>query len=69
LRSYFSNIAQASQIRAINLHYLNGKIDVELVLPIKMAGENGGQKLVKEFRDAAKNDPDIGKLSVLFAAE
>ena len=69
LRSYFSNIAQASQIRAINLHYLNGKIDVELVLPIKMASENGGQKLVKEFREAAKNDPDIGKLSVLFAAE
>ena len=69
LHGYFRNIPEAGAIRAINLHYLNGKIDVELVLPVAMAGDSAGEKLIQQFTEAAKIDPDIGKLSVLFAAE
>ena len=69
LQDCFRNIPQAQAIRAINLHYLKGKIDVELVLPFSAAAENNREALIQQFCDAVRNDPNLGKLSVLFTPD
>lgn len=67
LGRYFRDIPEAAQIRHTTLHYLNGRIDIELRLPLTaIANPAEAEQLARRFADAAKLDQDIGRLEVLF---
>ncbi len=67
LRQHFRDIDAAHQIEAIGLHYLSGRLRVELLLPLTVAGTHAeAQALIERFRTAAKHDPQIGSLDVRF---
>ena len=67
LGQYFRDIPEAPQIRHTTLHYLNGRIDIELRLPLTaIANPAEAEQLARRFADAAKLDQDIGRLEVLF---
>ena len=67
LENYFRDIPEARQIEHITLHYLNGRIDVELLLPLTIAGDTAkARQLAQCFADAARADKDLGKLDVAF---
>jgi cation diffusion facilitator family transporter len=67
LRARFSHIDAASRIENITLHYLEGKIDVELLLPLAVARESQDPEgVVASFQEAVKDDPRIGDLHVYF---
>ena len=55
-------------IRNINLHYLSGKIDVELILPIGLIeNTEQAQHLVQSLREAIEDIDPLGALQVYFA--
>ena len=67
LSHYFRDIAEARQIEHITLHYLNGHIDIELLLPLPDGANTSAMRaLARRFADAVKNDKDIGNLDVQF---
>jgi cation diffusion facilitator family transporter len=67
LARYFHDIPEARQIKHTTLHYLNGRIDVELRLPLAaVANHAAAEQLARRFAEAAKLDQDIGRLEVLF---
>ncbi|MHB8415285.1 MAG: cation diffusion facilitator family transporter [Acidiferrobacteraceae bacterium] len=67
LRQYFADITQAARIERFQLHYLNGGIHVELVLPFaSVTGCEDARLLQDRFRRAAQTDPDIRRVDVLF---
>jgi len=67
LARYFHGIPEAGQIRHMTLHYLMGRIDIELRLPLAMvANSTEAEQLARRFADAVKKDQDIGRLEVLF---
>jgi len=67
LDHYFRDIPEARQIHHTTLHYLNGRIDIELRLPLTAVTNHAeAGQLTRRFADAAKLDQDIGRLEVLF---
>jgi cation diffusion facilitator family transporter len=55
-------------IRNINLHYLSGRIDVELILPIALIeNTEQAQHLVQSLREAIEDIDPLGALQVYFA--
>lgn len=67
LQRYFANIPQANRIERTTLHYRDGHIVVELVLPRAAAtDEAAARALLEQFRTAIAADHDIGSVSVLF---
>ena len=67
LDHYFRDIPEARQIRHATLHYLNGRIDIELRLPLTaVANHAEAERLAQWFADAVEKDQDIGHLEVLF---
>jgi len=67
LRRCFANIPQAHRIERTTLHYINGGIVVELVLPLSVARDDAAARsLAERFGAAVKDDPQIRSVSVLF---
>jgi len=67
LENYFCDIPEARQIEHITLHYLNGRIDVELLLPLTIAADTAkARQLAERFAIATKADKDIGNVDVAF---
>jgi len=67
LKTALRHLPQAEDIGEINLHYLDGKVDVELILPLKTARSSGGDELAGQFRQALADIPHLGKIDVLFS--
>lgn len=66
LKDHFTGIPEADAIRQINLHYLSGKIDVELIMPLAaLDNMEAKQSLTQKFRDRVKDDEEIGDLQLL----
>ncbi len=60
-------IQEATQIKKASLHYLNGQIHVVLYLPVDIVqGETQRALLLKRFRDAVEDDPQIGSLDLCY---
>jgi len=54
-------------IEHMTLHYLNGRIDIELLLPQDaVTPSTTARQLTQRFAAAIQNDPDIGKLDVYY---
>ncbi len=67
LERYFAGIPQAKRIERITLHYLNGSIDAELLLPLaSVADGREAENLKRQFTAAASVDPVIRALDVHF---
>ncbi len=67
LEHYFADIEPACAIQAIVLHYLGGKIAVELHLSLDLAPtSSAGRLLQARFAEAAARDPQIGSVRVCF---
>jgi cation diffusion facilitator family transporter len=67
LNGYFHDIPQSTEIEHVTLHYLNGKLDIELVLPFRVAVNLAeARQLADRFRAAVMQDADINDLDVRF---
>lgn len=69
LQQYWDGIPEAKQINAYTLHYLDGKIHVEVQLPLSVLGENTqGSELVNKMQDAVTDDAEIAGIRISFTA-
>ncbi len=67
LNNYFRDIPEARMIEHMTLHYLNGHIDIELLLPQDAISPSAtARQLAEQFAAAVQNDRDIGKVDVHF---
>nr|VFJ52002.1 MAG: cation diffusion facilitator family transporter [Candidatus Kentron sp. FW] len=70
LHQCWSSIDVANHIRRIDLHYLNGKIYVEIILPIAiLAHGSKTETTLDAFRTATRKEPHIGDIRLLYAAD
>ena len=67
LRAAWSDVPEAGAIRRITLHYLDGRVQVEIELPLELALEGGAPESIRErFEHALRNEPEFGEVRVLF---
>ena len=67
LRAAWSEIPEAEAIRRITLHYLDGRIQVEVELPLDLAlGGEAPEPIRRRFAQALEQDPDVSEVRVLF---
>ena len=69
LQTCWQELPAARQIRHVNLHYLNGKIHVEVELPLALLGADPERAADHSavFNAAAAGDPDIAGVRVLYS--
>ena len=68
LRAAWSEVPEAKAIRRITLHYLDGRIQVEVELPLDLAlGGEAPEPIRRRFEQAIAQDPDVSEVRVLFA--
>ncbi|MDH3280921.1 MAG: cation diffusion facilitator family transporter [Gammaproteobacteria bacterium] len=66
LRELWRDIPEARDLDKITLHYLNGKIHVEVWLPSGSVQPEQVAPVRNRLRNAAGDDPDLGTIEVLF---
>jgi cation diffusion facilitator family transporter len=67
LRERFRNIEAAAQIEKITLHYVRGKLQVELLLPLSVLAKAGDATGLRErFKSALADDPLIASLDLRY---
>ena len=67
LRAAWADIPEAEAIRRTTLHYLDGRIQVEVELPLDLAvSGNAPDELRRRFEQALKEEPDVNEVRVLF---
>jgi len=67
LKSRWADIPEAQLIDDITLHYLDGKIHVELTLALdKMDSQQHAQLVAKRLREASMEEQNIADIKVLF---
>lgn len=68
LRERWSDVEAAAYIKRVNLHYLDGKLHVELELPLDLVdGPKSAGALQQQFRRALAREPDIAEVRVLYS--
>ena len=68
LRELLRPIAEAQHIERMVLHYINGRLRIELLLPLAVLNHlEAGAVLTKRFRDAVSADPLIDRLDLRFS--
>ncbi len=67
LERYFRGIPEAGMIERTTLHYLNGRIEVELLLPLAAAPDAAAaEALARKFAAAVKGDVAVSNIEVCF---
>lgn len=66
LDQVWHDMPERLMIKKINLHYLGGKIRIEVVLPLTLLETRPKQLLVDQFEGAAKTIGNISDVQVLF---
>jgi cation diffusion facilitator family transporter len=67
LDNHFRDIPEARMIEHMTLHYLNGRIDIELLLPQDAISSSAtARQLAEQFAAAVRDDRDIGKVDVYY---
>ena len=67
LRAAWSDVPEAAAIRRITLHYLDGRIQVEVELPLELAlDRDAPEPIRRRFEQVARRDPDVSEVRVLF---
>lgn len=67
LREHWRSEPAAAHIDATRLHYLDGKIHVEVLLPLaKMGDIDEARRVADRLKRLGEQDPDIGSIEVCF---
>ena len=67
LNECWQSLQAAQSLEKVNLHYLEGKIDVEVVLPLSLVNDlQHARNIAKEFSHKTKGQQDIGDVRVYF---
>lgn len=67
LRRQWQHIKPAQQIDQLTLHYLGGKVDVDLQLPLSAVGDlDKIPELVRELKDSSHRLKEVGRVRVSF---
>ena len=67
LRAVWADVPEAEAIRRITLHYLDGRIQVEIELPLDLAlGGDTPEPIRRRFEQALKGEPDVSEVRILF---
>ena len=67
LDGYFHDIPEARRIEQVTLHYLDGQIEIELLLPLSVAADPGAaQLLAQRFAEAVRADRQIRSVKVKY---
>ena len=67
LNNYFRDIPEARLIEHMTLHYLNGRIDIELLLSQgAVTHSTTARQLAQRFTATVRDDRDIGKVDVYY---
>jgi hypothetical protein len=67
LQEYWAEIPEAQQVRVSAVHYLNGKIHLEVELPLAVLSEvTAAEPLVQRLQAAVSGDKDIAEVKVSF---
>jgi cation diffusion facilitator family transporter len=67
LKTLWQNIAETRQMQDLTLHYLDGKINIELVLPLSLIQSGGEPEQIKSrISEASKKLNCIGTVEVLY---
>ena len=68
LQRRWEGIPQSTGIRRVTLHYVDGRIEVEVLLPLELAGAAGGDPatLARRLAAAAADAPYVSRVEVLF---
>lgn len=67
LEQRFRTIPESSAIQRTTLHYVNGKLDIEIVLPISTApSPEAARALAARFQAAVSDESDIGKIDIFY---
>jgi len=67
LGSCWESVATAERIERVNLHYLEGKIDIEVILPLDAAANaEVAKEIAAGFAAAVSACDPIGKVDVYF---
>ena len=67
LRAAWADVPEAGAIRRITLHYLDGRIEVEVELPLEFALDSDSPEPIRQrFEQAARKDPDVSGVRILF---
>ncbi len=68
LQTFWQDIPAASQIQRITLHYLNGRLRVEIYLPLSLAMDEGErEQLGASLQQAVSQVPEIAMLSIYYS--
>ncbi|NIR29734.1 MAG: cation transporter [Gammaproteobacteria bacterium] len=67
LRRCWEGIDGAGEIQHVYLHYLDGRVHADVVLPVTLArGREETQSLEAAFRDAVRDEPDVGEVRLFY---
>ena len=67
LRAAWAGIPEVESIRRITLHYLDGRIQVEIELPLDLALERGAPESIRRrFEQVVTKDSDVNEVRILF---
>jgi len=67
LKGRWKAIDAAHHIHKVNLHYLDGKLHVEIFLPLSLARDpEQAEQLAASFERASREDRDVGSVAVYF---
>ncbi len=68
LERCWSGIDEAAEVRRVLLHYLDGRVHVELELPLRLVGgEADAERLRERFREAIADEPEVADVRLLFS--
>ena len=68
LAACWQQLPAARQIRRVNLHYLNGKIHVEVELPLALGTDpETAAANATAFNEAVTSDPDVAEVRLLYS--
>ena len=67
LTARWQTLEAAQSIEKVNFHYLAGRVDVDIVLPLDLAHDVAhARKLAAELRISAETDPNVGHATIYF---
>ncbi len=67
LQARWRHLDAAAEIRRVTIHYLNGKVHLELELPLTLAPDTkSAERLTVAFREAISEEPDVGDVRLVF---
>ena len=66
LQEEWSHIGAAGQIKHIDLHYLDGKVEVEILLPLPEGGISEAREIQSEFAAVASNNELLSDIKVSY---